>query len=84
MLVQFTDSHLHSCILSGYRFLQYEPHQNYGVIRALNTDSPLSNSNFNTSYIIPITDEQGLQMASGGIDLMEDFTFYISLEDHVL
>lgn len=83
MLVPFKYEHLYFYILSGYRFLQYEPHHNYGVIRALNTDRPLSNSNFNNIYIIPITDEQGLQMARSNIDLMEDFTFYISLEDHV-
>lgn len=84
MLVQFTYEHLYSCILSGYRFLQYESHYNHGVITALNTETPSTSFNKAVSYIIPITDEQGLQMASGGIDLMEDFTFYISLEDHVL
>jgi hypothetical protein len=83
MLVEFTYAHLHSCILSGYRFLQYESRYNHGVITALNTETPSTSFSKSTSYIIPITDEQGLQMASGSVDLLEDFTFYLSLEDYV-
>lgn len=83
MLVEFNYSLLYSFILSGYRYFLYEPHENHGIITPLYFDYTDIAELGSNAYIIPITDEQGLQMASGYVDLLEDFTFYFNLKDHV-
>ena len=83
-MVQFTHTHLYCSILHGYRFLQYEPHKYYGKITPLYSESDIPDYKIGYSYILPIDAEECLQMASGAVDLLDNFGFYIIQEDHVL